>query len=380
MKKNKILLILLLIFLIGLIIIGGVRIIKNNNSNEKDVKKIYDAWSSKYISDSSQGSFVNTGKEKRMTVSEAQGYGMLIEIEASKKGWSKQENFDKLTEYYKAHTISESNNLMAWKQTEDGNSTSMVTSDENNTSATDGDLDIAYALFEADNLWGSEGNYNYKEIANSILNDLLKYNYQSSNNLLLVGDWARSTTDKNNLVRTSDLIVPYYQYFYKKTGVDTWKLIADKSIKVLNDLSSKTDTGLMPDFIQVYGDNVQIANGKVLESEHDGDYYWNANRVPLRLAGSGEELAQTKKKLLTFFSKQKTISAGYGLNGQALVDYSSTAFTSPVAVLANQEDPKSNLALKSKNETLKNALGSSYYADTLQVLSAFTILNMEEKN
>ncbi|OFI48746.1 hypothetical protein BG261_06360 [Floricoccus tropicus] len=315
-----------------------------------------------------------------MTVSEAQGYGMLIEIDASKKGWSKQENFDKLTEYYKAHTISENNDLMAWKQTEDVNSTSMVTSDENNTSATDGDLDIAYALFEADELWGSEGNYNYKEIANSILNDLLKYNYQSSNNLLLVGDWARSTEDKNSLVRTSDLIVPYYQYFYKKTGIDTWKLIAEKSIKVLNDLSLKTDTGLMPDFIQVYGDDVQIANGRVLESEHDGDYYWNANRVPLRLAGTGAELTQTKEKLLAFFAERKTISAGYRLNGQDLVDYSSTAFTSPVAVLANYEDSGSNLAVKSKNETLKNALGSSYYADTLQVLSAFTILNMEEKN
>jgi len=40
-------------------------------------------------------------------------------------------------------------------------------------SATDGDLDIAYALLLADNQWGSSGSVDYKAEALAVLSDIL---------------------------------------------------------------------------------------------------------------------------------------------------------------------------------------------------------------
>ncbi|MCF7522424.1 glycosyl hydrolase family 8 [Levilactobacillus brevis] len=55
--------------------------------------------------------------------------------------------------YYRAHRISSSLPLMQWKQTKRAGKMTSVGSEKN--SATDGDLDIAYALILADKKWGA---------------------------------------------------------------------------------------------------------------------------------------------------------------------------------------------------------------------------------
>ncbi|ORI60815.1 hypothetical protein BMS68_02625 [Leuconostoc mesenteroides subsp. cremoris] len=76
-------------------------------------------------------------------MSESQGYGMLITMLAAQKNQATQSDFDKFVVYYKNHTLSEQNHLMACKQNQSNNE--MKTLAENNTNVTDGDMDIAYA-------------------------------------------------------------------------------------------------------------------------------------------------------------------------------------------------------------------------------------------
>lgn len=265
---------------------------------------------------------------------------------------------------------------MAWKQNQSNNE--MRTLAENNTNATDGDMDIAYALLMADQKWGSTGNFNYKKIAINILGELLQYNYNDENELLRVGNWAKNDEKYNNLIRTSDLIPSYFKKFYEVTNDKRWQNIYLKSIKVLSNLSNENKTGLIPDFVYITHNNISSVSPNTFESANDDKYAWNANRVPLRLAfnTSNRELKDINKKMLIFFNQQKSIQAVYSLDGHSENNYSSMAFTAPIAVAAYQQRSEfknfSNVLMKKVDS---NELSNSYYADTLKVLAALMIKN-----
>lgn len=362
----------LAVIIILFLIIG--KYMQNNNS----VYKLYRTWKTQYVKGSANSSFVN-GSDKsgeKVALSESQGYGMLITMLAAQKNQATQSDFDKFVVYYKNHTLSEQNHLMAWKQNQLNNE--MKTLAENNTNATDGDMDIAYALLMADQKWGSTGNFNYKKIATNILSDLLKHNYNDENELLRVGNWAKNDEKYNNLIRTSDLIPSYFKKFYEVTNDKRWQKIYLKSIKVLKNLSGENKTGLIPDFVFITHNNISSVSPNTFESANDDKYAWNANRVPLRLAfnTSNKELKNINKKMLIFFNQQKSIKAVYSLDGHSANNYSSMAFTAPIAVAAYQQKSEfKNFSNTLLEQVDSNDLSNSYYADTLKVLAALMIKN-----
>ncbi|WP_349516201.1 glycosyl hydrolase family 8 [Leuconostoc suionicum] len=342
------------------------------------VYKLYHSWQSHYVKSFNEGTFVNGSDEKdsQVALSESQGYGMLITMLAAKKNLATQADFNKFVAYYQQHTISKQNRLMAWKQNKSNNN--MQTLTKNNTDATDGDMDIAYALLMADQKWHSAGKYNYKKLATNIVNDLIKYNYNDENELLRVGNWAKDDEKYNNLIRTSDLIPSYFKTFYELTDDKRWQKTYLKSIRILEKLSGKNKTGLIPDFVSVTENNVSNVAPNTFESENDNKYAWNANRVPLRLAfaTSNKELKNINKKILTFFNQQNSIKAVYNLDGSSPNDYSSMAFTAPIAVAAYQQKSEfQNLSETLRKQVNDDTLSKNYYADTLKVLAALMIDN-----
>lgn len=356
----------------AILIVGGI--MKRTNP----VYKLYHSWQSHYVKSVNEGTFVNGSDEKdsQVALSESQGYGMLITMLAAKKDLATQADFNKFVIYYQQHTISKQNRLMAWKQNKSNNN--MQTLAKNNTDATDGDMDIAYALLMADQKWHSTGKYNYKKLATNIVNDLIKYNYNDENELLRVGNWAKNDEKYNNLIRTSDLIPSYFKTFYELTDDKRWQKTYLKSIRILEKLSDKNKTGLIPDFVLVTDNNVSNVAPNTFESEDDNKYAWNANRVPLRLAfaTSNQELKKINKKILTFFNQQNSIKAVYKLDGSSSNDYSSMAFTAPIAVAAYQQKSEfQNLSEKLRKQVYDDTLSKKYYADTLKVLAALMIDN-----
>lgn len=60
--------------------------------------------------------------------------------------------------YFRAHPSEINPDLMAWQQADTGTEIIDINGVD---SATDGDMDIAYALLLADSQWGSSGEINY---------------------------------------------------------------------------------------------------------------------------------------------------------------------------------------------------------------------------
>ena len=106
----------------------------------------------------------------------------------------------------------------------------------------------------------------------------------------------------------------------------------------------------MPDFVRVSGTSVTPVSGRVLESDHDGDYNYNACRTPWRIGldaiTSGDPASSAVAFKINSWAKTVTggdpsaFGSGYTLQGQRYGTESSNAFWGPLAVAA-MVDPSS---------------------------------------
>ena len=74
---------------------------------------------------------------------------MLITASMAEYASRAKEIFDGMYQYYKVHLNEIGPNLMAWQQNDNG---SAIENASGADSATDGDMDIAYALLMADSI------------------------------------------------------------------------------------------------------------------------------------------------------------------------------------------------------------------------------------
>ena len=167
----------------------------------KETINFYDYWKEKYlvqnpyVTDETQyyvfygdQTYSEAGYEVEVTVSEAHGYGMLIAASMSDYDNEAKEIFDGMYRYYQSHLSEIGPNLMAWQQNDNGKA--IVNSSSGGDSATDGDMDIAYALLMADSIWGSDGEINYKQSAVDVINDIMTYEVNKTDWVLQLGDWV----------------------------------------------------------------------------------------------------------------------------------------------------------------------------------------------
>ncbi|WP_338216075.1 glycosyl hydrolase family 8 [Companilactobacillus muriivasis] len=340
-------LILLVAFAIGIAVYNTYSPRSTSSVSTAVVKSHYKIWKKAYLRGNQQQKFVKTNNKgsKDQTLSEAQGYGMLITVMAAQQGFGSQKTFNQLTRYYVRHQISSDNPLMAWRQNHKG--IVMTSTKEEKTSATDGDLDIAYALILADERWGSKGEVKYNRLADKLLAAIKKKEINPTTKLPKVGDWATGQKSAT-LVRTSDLMTAYFRKFASYTNDGSWTKVAQNSQIVLKKLSDQQATGLMADFVTITG--TKLKTGKIgtkeVASEHDNQYGFNACRVPWRVAYDyqiyhSQSSKRIVKKMCRFFADQKKITAIYKLNGEPVEKYTNDAFTTPVAyagqVVANPE-------------------------------------------
>ncbi|MCM6800084.1 glycosyl hydrolase family 8 [Levilactobacillus brevis] len=333
----------------------------------------YKQWQKAYVAGKSQKYVkANNGQGATTAFSEGQGYGMLAAVLAAKKGANTRTTFNQLYKYYRAHRISSSLPLMQWKQTKRAGKMTSVGSEKN--SATDGDLDIAYALILADKKWGSK-QVNYKQAAKKLLAAIKAKEINPTTALPTMGNWATSSYDRSKL-RTSDLLTGYFKTFAKYTKDKRWTTVAKRSQIAVKKLSARHKTGLFPDFIYATGSGIKLKAVKpyAIESGTDNQYGYNACRVPWRLAQTYKmsKDAVTKRALtkqLTFFNKKKKVTAVYTLGGKAVNQYVNTAFTAPVNFGARTLK-KTTLKTKTAKQLPKSIEKKNYYSATIQVLTA----------
>ncbi|MDO4667652.1 MAG: glycosyl hydrolase family 8 [Streptococcus sp.] len=344
-------------FVLILISFAGILVYARLDSTIQIKKRIYNQWKQNYVIEKDNQAYVKTtnSSTEDVVLSESQGYGMLIAVDAAKQGNAKQEDFEKLYQYYLAHRLSDMQ-LMSWKQTIKGTKT---TNEEQN--ATDGDLYIAYALIQAAELWTNKSD-EYTAQATALLNDILNHNYNHETGVLTVGNWATQDSEFYNLMRTSDTLPNQFQTFYDVTQNEQWLNIKDSMLSSLEKISSENKTGLLPDFIWVEGDQARAVDANTIESENDGFYSYNACRLPYNLAQSSDKKSQALlKKMMKFFIKQDTIYAGYDLKGKPLNDHQSDSFNAPIFYAANQDIDLRKLVQQDKFVFLQDLPTDNYY-------------------
>lgn len=360
-------------FIFGLIILAIFALfIHLRQAVKTDIAaRLYQQWNQHYIHWGKDEAYVITKQtpEGRIVLSEAQGYAMYIAVLAAERGEDTQEDFQKLYQYYMNHRTDQTQ-LMSWRQTVKNG---QVQEDPNN--ATDGDLYIAYALIQAAQLWKDQAS-EYEEQARVILQDILAYNYNSQANFLTAGNWASQESDYYWLMRSSDTLPQLFETFYDFTKDEQWLSIKASMLEKLEMISAQEDTGLIPDFIWIdEGGEARVAEANAVASAHDGDYYYNACRLPYVLAQSQDKQSQQPlKKMMDFFMEQKSIYAGYSLNGKALDKHQPASFGAPIFYAASKNGTYNKLLQQNKYIFLQDLPSDSYYEAVIVTMIALEIL------
>ena len=248
--------------------------------------RFWQKWRSVYLHEGCGGVYVDTAGDGKptygdsvpntLTVSEAHGYGMLALVRMAKRDGQAKSLFDGMLAYFRLHPAEGGTGLMAWNQTRD-----CKDAPEGNTTASDGDIDIALALQLAEKAWGG-----YAEDAAEVRAAILAREI-TRHDLVKLGDWA--TYEVYDVASRSSDFMPYnFSVFAEASGPDAsrWTDIRSTGYDVWGRISEShaQGTGLVPDFMVGMPDNPRPAPAGFLEGDYDGFYSWNALRYPYRLA------------------------------------------------------------------------------------------------
>lgn len=341
----------------------------------------YNVWVKEYLkNDCKEDEYYIKYQTEKNTVSEAHGYGMMIMALMAGYETKAKTYFDGLYKYFKSHPSINHKNLMDWQQITCNDEAS-----ESDGSATDGDIDIAFALLLADHQWGSDS-INYLEEAKNVIKAVMSKEINPETWTILLGDW--STSDNSNFyysTRSSDFITSHFKSFFTVTKNANWDKVVDKVYALIGE-NQNTENGLMPDFIIKTNTSSKPAGPDFLEGEYDGDYYYNACRFPWRIGTdylvSGDVRAQKAVNKLTKWIDTSTegdpsmLSNGYELDGTAIYEWNNATFIAPFAVGAmadkdNQEWLNSLYGQLSPYDKLST--DSDYYTNTIKLLSMIVI-------
>ncbi len=300
---------------------------------DDDVRRAYERWKARYLRQV-PGTTPSGGPLYRVsygsvdparTVSEGQGYGMVIV--ALMAGYERQARtiFDGLWFFSRLHPSSIDRRLMSWQVPEDP--------DSGTDSAFDGDADIACGLLLAHSQWGGNGEVDYGAAARQVITAIRESVIGSTSLLPLLGDWVKDAGDSRYneyTPRSSDFMPAHFRSFGAMSGDDDWLRVVAAVRDAVDHMQAvhSHGTGLLPDFmvpVSAEDHTLVPAPPYFLEGAADGKYDYNAGRLPWRLGtdallfGSDDSLRQVR--MIANWIVDKTggdpaaISNGYGLDG-----------------------------------------------------------------
>jgi len=348
----------------------------SNAERDNAVRAFYDQWKANYVKQGCGAGryyIASHTDGNRMTVSEAHGYGMLVTVYMAGHDPQARTVFDGMFHYFADHPSDITPSLMAWSQD------SACHNNDGANSASDGDLDIAYALLLADKQWGSGGAINYRAEADRLIAGILDGEVDDGHSYVLLGDWVGGTFLDST--RTSDFMPTHLASFRAASGNAAWAQVRDRTYALVDTLQTgfAAQTGLLPDFVRSPTSGPSPAPAGFLEGANDGQYSYNACRDPWRIGVdflvNGDARAKTIAQRLNTWIKTSTggnpenIKPGYRLNGQSLGgNYLDTSFVAPFGVAA-MVDVSNQAWLDSLWDTILANSDTGYYGDSIAMLS-----------
>jgi endo-1,4-beta-D-glucanase Y len=308
------------------------------------VRGFYTQWKTRFVKTvpgKPQSYIWFEGTGRKQCVSEGQGYGMIITVLMAGHDMKSQLTYDSLFRYVRSHPSGRSKYLMAWAQKTNG-------TDLDKTSATDGDMDIAYSLLLASKQWGNKGAINYLQEAKAMINAIMRYEINPKSWSVLLSDGVEAESKDYFATRSSDFMPAHFKAFQQATHDARWGKVTDAGYKLFNyiQVNYSPDAGLLPDFIINLNKKPKPAGPHFLEDKNDGQYNYNACRVPWRIATdyllTGDKRSKNIASKINSWIRETTnnntynLSAGYTLAGNDIKGryFEALSFVAPFGVSA----------------------------------------------
>jgi hypothetical protein len=364
----------------------------------------YDEWKAQYVKQGCGGYYVlsggGTGSCVGDEVSEGHGYGMVITALMAGHDPEAKTIFDGMYAFFKAFPTATHQNLMAWTvqvAATSGPGSGCSLPPGANNSATDGDMDIAYALLLADKQWPGNG---YLAKAQAVIADIEDGDQNPTTYLTNLGDWDTDTS--GNMIpepgdgsiaggssyywgtRPSDFMLDHFRAFGRAMSScsdrSDWSKAVQATYSLINTVQSKfsSTTGLLPDFVVDTNTSPVPALPNYLENDTDGEYSWNSCRVPWHIATdyivSGDSRAKSLLGLMNGWIMGATnkdpsqIMSGYALSGDPLTCQGAAPGASPfispfgVAAMAGTDQAWLDAIWKGMS------ISQGYYGDSITML------------
>ncbi|KAG0225258.1 hypothetical protein BGW42_004580 [Actinomortierella wolfii] len=365
------------------------------------IEKRYKRWRSNYVKHWGDRYYIDYNQNQdqdpknAVTCSEAIGYGMLISVLMKNQG-----DFDGLLRWF-IH-FRNKNGLCAWQQVKSHGSFKN-NPDGGDSSATDGDIDIATALFYASHVWGrsADGRYDYRQEGLRMAKAIWDHEINHYTYMPTLGDWVEIKPVRNShsshiynqgysggfkhgdeekhagATRPSDFILAGFLTFYHEDveRSQQWARVMDAIIATIqHNVQLHPNTGLIADFLRVAKNGFyEPHREKILESDNDKDFNWNSCRVPWRLSvyyllTHDPRVWPALQTQANFFSSQKEICAGYHLDGKRISgrDYNDLAYTAPASICLWVTRNPSLSKIQKQMADLES--DKSYFGDSIQLL------------
>ena len=334
-------------------------------SDKIKIQNYYKYWKDKYfrVSQRVKGGAYIDYQNNQTTCSEALGYGMLISIYMSRLHENNTRNdFDALNRFRRQFSSSIDPRLTSWYIDDKIGITNTT------TCATDGDLDIAYALILAWSEWKCPRYIEEaKKVLSGIEDSLIRIDHS-----LRRGDWDIN----QHATRLSDIMPTHFDVFSQISDRQLWQKVKKVHYLLLEQISK--EKGAFPDFVVKDENGWKPAPPNLLESDYDGMMYYNSCRVPWRLAAASiENNDQDAKNLLRFFNAgigkvgNDSFKAGYNLDGKEINEWTDGAFTAPHMCSLFAVQRKDATTAKEWQFSQKE----KYYQDSIRLLSLLLVTN-----
>lgn len=358
----------------------------------KNISDFYGTWKRKYakVSTKTPGGYYilcrgTGGNNNHLTVSEAHGFGMVVFALIAGFDPNAQTFFDGMYKFFNSHRSPKNNALMAWAIGKDES----IDAQAGDGTATDGDLDIAYAMILAHYQWGSTGAINYLQEAKNMITAIKSAEIKNNRTTLGYPLWTGVTEWDS---RPSDWMGDHFRAFGDAavTGDASWTTVANNIYTMYNTFVGKysTTTYLITDFI--VGQAVdKCPSNFIQEFERTDSYNFNACRVPWRLATDYFHFGNTDAKNIcskigAWINKAvkgdpRMIGVGYEMNGTTLCDtITSMAFSAPLVTAcitdaANQDFLNKGYNVIRYDTTIDMANETAEYESSINLLSMMVI-------
>lgn len=250
----------LIVLIIAVIVVVFTLTIRSGETDASDscLKKSYNSYLEKFMSE--DGRIIDPDREN-ITTSEGQSYMMLRSVAMENK-----KIFDLVYKWTKDN-LQRKDYLFAWLWGKSQNGEYKIL-DYN--SASDADVDIAFSLLVAHHKWKDD---KYLKEARLIIDSIWNNETKMVGNyLILMPGFDQANSEKIEV--NPSYFFPYaYKFFQKYDKKHDWNCLIDSSHYYLNQVMSKTETGLPPDWFL-------IENGEiVLEDSKRSDFSYDAVRV-----------------------------------------------------------------------------------------------------